>query len=99
MISPIGHNMHHSFGERNACNFAPIFQHLDRLGGTLNEGEPFWWKMDRLARSGQLTGQEAHAAQVPTLAVPHPTVSAAERPCGVSQPRSRARRTPTRSRR
>lgn len=41
MISPKGHNMHHNFGERNACNFGAIFKIYDRLGGTLNEGEPF----------------------------------------------------------
>ena len=44
MISPIGHNMHHQYGLNNACNFAPIFKIWDRLPGTLNEKEPFWWK-------------------------------------------------------
>jgi len=53
MISPIGHNMHHQYGERNACNFAPIFQIWDRLGGTLNEAEPFWWKSDREAKAAK----------------------------------------------
>ena len=47
MISPIGHNMHHQYGVHNACNFAPIFKHWDRILGTLNDSEPFWWKKDR----------------------------------------------------
>ncbi|GMH90832.1 hypothetical protein TrVE_jg1301 [Triparma verrucosa] len=47
MISPIGHNMHHQYGLKNACNFAPIFKIWDRWLGTLNETEPFWWKTDR----------------------------------------------------
>ena len=49
LISPIGHNMHHNYGERNACNFAPIFKIFDRAFGTLNQGEPFWWESDRKA--------------------------------------------------
>jgi len=49
MISPIGHNMHHQYGEVNACNFAPIFKIWDRAFGTLNEAEPFWWESDRKA--------------------------------------------------
>jgi len=49
MISPIGHNMHHQYGVKNACNFAPIFKLWDRLLGTLNEQEPFWWESDRKA--------------------------------------------------
>lgn len=49
MISPIGHNMHHQYGEVNACNFAPIFKLWDRALGTLNESEPFWWEGDRKA--------------------------------------------------
>ena len=52
MISPIGHNMHHQYGEVNACNFAPIFKLFDRLFGTLNEKEPFWWDSDRRAVKG-----------------------------------------------
>lgn len=49
MISPIGHNMHHQYGLRNACNFAPIFKIWDRALGTLNDKEPFWWDSDRRA--------------------------------------------------
>lgn len=49
MLSPKSHNMHHNFGEKNACNFSGIFKLYDRIGGTLNEGEPFWWKTDREA--------------------------------------------------
>jgi sterol desaturase/sphingolipid hydroxylase (fatty acid hydroxylase superfamily) len=49
MISPVGHNMHHQYGEVNACNFAPIFKIWDRALGTLNDGEPFWWESDRKA--------------------------------------------------
>jgi len=49
MISPVGHNMHHQYGEVNACNFAPIFKIWDRWLGTLNEKEPFWWASDRKA--------------------------------------------------
>ena len=50
MISPIGHNLHHQFGEKHACNFAPFFKIFDRLGGTLNAREPFWWAADVKAR-------------------------------------------------
>lgn len=56
MISPVGHNMHHNFGEKNACNFAAIFKLFDRLFGTLNEGEPFWWKTDREAAASMRAG-------------------------------------------
>jgi len=47
LVSPIGHNKHHQYGLHNACNFAPIFKHWDRILGTLNESEPFWWSKDR----------------------------------------------------
>jgi len=47
MISPVGHNMHHQYGLKNACNFAPIFKIWDRFLGTLNETEPFWWGSDK----------------------------------------------------
>ena len=47
MISPREHNMHHNFGERNACNFAGIFKIFDRIGLTLNDGEPFWWAAEQ----------------------------------------------------
>ncbi len=53
MISPVGHNMHHQFGEHNACNFAAIFKIWDRALGTLNEKEPFWWKTDRDAAAAR----------------------------------------------
>jgi sterol desaturase/sphingolipid hydroxylase (fatty acid hydroxylase superfamily) len=33
MISPVGHNMHHNYGEKNACNFGAIFKIFDRMGG------------------------------------------------------------------
>ena len=58
MISPIGHNMHHQYGLNNACNFAPIFKIWDRLLGTLNEKEPFWWKRDRKAKLAMAAGQK-----------------------------------------
>ena len=43
--------MHHQYGVRNACNFAPIFKWCDRLGGTLNEKDPFWWPSDKAAKA------------------------------------------------
>ena len=46
MLSPIDHNMHHTYGEQ-AKNFSAIFKIWDRLFGTLVENEePFWWKSD-----------------------------------------------------
>ena len=64
MISPIGHNMHHQYGEKNACNFAPIFKIWDRALGTLNSAEPFWWESDRKAveaRAAKAAGAGAGA--------------------------------------
>ena len=58
MISPIGHNMHHQYGEKNACNFAPIFKIWDRAFGTLNSAEPFWWESDRKAASERIQGKK-----------------------------------------
>ena len=46
LISPIGHNRHHHYGEHNASNFAPIFKFWDIVFGTLSEDDPFWWKSD-----------------------------------------------------
>ena len=68
MISPIGHNKHHEYGVKNACNFAPIFKIWDRVFGTLNDTEPFWWKADR--RKAQTTAASAaeNATAVLTLA-------------------------------
>merc|ERR1719498_1875695 len=59
MISPIGHNMHHQYGLKNACNFAPIFKIWDRLLGTLNETEPMWWPSDREAAKARKTMRTA----------------------------------------
>jgi len=46
LLSPIDHNMHHTYGE-NAKNFGAITKIYDRIFGTLVEDkEPFWWKSD-----------------------------------------------------
>ncbi len=74
MISPIGHNMHHNFGERNACNFAPIFKIWDHVCGTLNEGEPSWWANDRKVVAAAAAKAKASAKESVVDGSPSPRV-------------------------
>jgi sterol desaturase/sphingolipid hydroxylase (fatty acid hydroxylase superfamily) len=48
LLSPVDHNKHHNYGERQAHNFAAIFKVWDRMGGTLCETEALWFKDDQI---------------------------------------------------
>jgi len=65
LISPKGHNMHHQYGEKNACNFATVFKVWDRAFGTLNEKDPWWWASDRKAAAERDAAK--HAKKAPSL--------------------------------
>jgi lathosterol oxidase len=43
LLSPKNHNLHHAYGQQNK-NFSAIFTIFDRLFGTFDSSEPFWYK-------------------------------------------------------